>query len=336
MKFFITLCFPVFLFAQSFAQPEGRVSGKFIYHPPSSALLLIDGYQIHPESPTENSVWSWNGKTWKKIQASGPESRSLSSGSLNIKTNEITMYGGVGKNNYETLMDDVWKFNGSTWTKVNVNPIGSRDHHQMVYADHLDGFVVYGGQNSDRKFDSTTYVLKDGQFTSLNVQGPGSRFHFGMAYDRERKKVVLYSGGTRSKPLDSDVWEFDGAQWLRVTPVQKISGRVWPGMVYHDKMKMVLMHGGKATMSDGRFDFSDETWGWDGKTWSLVATKGPKALLIALGYDPVRDVVVAFGGSGNTTMSADLWELKDGTWKKIQDNGTWEWKENKYVKIEKQ
>jgi hypothetical protein len=333
MRFSILALIAILSNVHTIAQPEGRVSAKLIYHPPTKAMLLIDGYQIHPETK-ENPVWSWNGKEWKKIDASGPASRSLSAGALNKKTNDIVMFGGVGKKNYEEQMSDVWSFDGKSWNRIETNSIGPRDHHQMVYADHLDAFISYGGQNAERNFDSATYVLKEKTFKALNMYGPGSRFHFGMAYDPLRKKVVLYSGGTRGKPLDTDVWEFDGTKWERIVPVQKISGRVWASMVYNDKLKMVLMHGGKSNSSDGRFDFSNETWGWDGKTWTLVATNGPTGLLMALGYDPKRDVVVAFGGSGDTTMSAHLWELHNGTWKKISENGTWEWKNDKYVKIE--
>jgi hypothetical protein len=335
MRFLILFVFALLSNPQAVAQPEGRVSAKLIYHPPTESMLLIDGYQIHPET-NENPVWSWNGKAWRKIDARGPQSRSLSAGALNTKTNQVVMFGGVGKKNYETLMRDVWSFDGKVWTEVKTNSIGSRDHHQMVYAAHLDAFIIYGGQGSERKFDSATHLLKDNIFSSLDVNGPGARFHFGMAYDPRRQKVVLYSGGTKkSSRLDDSVWEFDGDKWDKIIPARKISGRVWPSFVYHEKLKMVLMHGGKAVGEDGKFDFSDETWGWDGKDWKLVASNGPRALLIALGYDPKREVVVAFGGSGSSTMCADLWELKSGVWKKIQDNGVWEWKDDKYVKVEK-
>lgn len=86
----------------------------------------------------------------------------------------------------------------------------------MVYAENIDAYVMYGGENEKRKKDSTTWLLKNGNWTEMQIPGPGSRVHFGMCYDPFRKKVVLY-GGHGTEGLRQDTWEFDGKEWNEIT-----------------------------------------------------------------------------------------------------------------------
>ena len=174
-------------------------------------MLLFDGYAMRP-SNGKNSVWKWDGKQWQEIDASGPVTKTLSSGDYDANKNVAVIFGGIGPKGYDELTGDCWMFDGKQWKKINTNDIDTRDHHKMVYADHLDAFVMYGGINSKRKNDSTTWILKDEKWISMDIAGPGARFHFGMAYDKSRKKIVLY-GGYGNDGLHHDTWEFDGKTW---------------------------------------------------------------------------------------------------------------------------
>ncbi|MBD2699068.1 hypothetical protein IC229_00350 [Spirosoma sp. BT702] len=193
----------------------------------------------------------------------------------------------------------------------------------MVFADHLNAFVVYGGFLVDFQHDSTTWLLKDGQFTALKLPGPGARGNFGMAYDPLRKKVVLFGGKFSSKDMPADLWEFDGQSWTHI-PVENIgiiSGRA---MTYSPDQKQVIIHG---TIG--------ETWGWNGKKLTKLASGGPLESGIALEYDTGRHVLAAYGGFGpGKTASSSLWELQNGLWNKVSDNGTWvQVGLNKYVRM---
>lgn len=312
--------FSVFLFttyAQNPNLPDGRTSGLLIYHPPSKSMLLIDGYQIHPET-NQNKVWSWDGKQWKQLEATGPVTKSLSSAALNTKTNEILVFGGVGKNGYESKTGDTWIFDGSHWKEVKTNNIGTRDHHKIVYADHLDAYVLYGGTLENRVNDTLTWIFKDGKFTSLSIPGPGQRFHFGMAYDRNRKKVVLYGGGPQNQ---DELWEFDGIAWEKIITLYNPGPRIWQSMVYDEHNKKIVMHGGR--------DKTD-TWSWDGKQWKLLTQNGPNTILPALGYDPISQSILLYGGGEpENKLSSTLWQFKNDQWAEITNNGKWQFKEGK-------
>jgi hypothetical protein len=332
---FTAICFLAILSIDCYAQPEARETAILCYSPLLHGMLLFDGYSIHPENG-KNTVWKWDGKQWQEIVASGPATKTLSSGAYDANKNVVVIFGGIGKGGYKDLTGDSWMFDGTQWEKINTNDIDTRDHHKMVYADHLHAFVMYGGTNSKRKNDSATWILKDGQWNALDIPGPGGRFHFGMAYDRARKKVVLY-GGYNSISIQHDTWEFDGKSWKKIN-VEGPGPRGRMTMTYDPDRKMVILHGGdvwkkKVDTSINKegeeWDLRGDTWGWDGKQWTKIAGDGPARMLIALGYDADRHVLVGFGGAApvkDDLVYADTWELKDNHWKKVADNGVWIWK----------
>jgi len=112
-----------FLYTTNDDLPNGRVTGNLIFSPQTKTLLLIDGYTSHPTDGT-NNVYSWDGKDWKKIPASGPDSKSLSSAALDTKNNKIVVFGGIGNKGYQSLHGDTWTFDGSQWQQVATNDIG--------------------------------------------------------------------------------------------------------------------------------------------------------------------------------------------------------------------
>lgn len=322
------------------AQPDARVTGNLIYSAITHSLLLIDGYTQHP-ADGKNSVYSWNGKVWEKINASGPDTKSLSTAALNTNTNEVVVFGGVGSKDYESLYGDTWSFNGKQWREIKTNNIGTRDHCRMVYDAQLDAFVMYGGQNEKRNNDSSTWILKNGQWQELKIEGPGSRFHFGMAYDPLRHKVVLY-GGYNSTGLQQDTWEFDGVAWKHITnDGPGLRGRF--SMTYDESRKMVILYGGDvwkkkvdtSVNADGEiWDIRSDTWGWDGKTWKELSAEGPARMLAALGFDASRNKLVLFGGGDELERNyADTWEFENNKWVKLADNGVWKWNGKDYEQI---
>jgi hypothetical protein len=64
---------------------------------------------------------------------------------------------------------------------------------------------------------------------------------------------------------------------------------------------------------------ANDTWGWDGRAWTLLAAHGPPRRGVhAMTFDIRRGVAVLFGGygSGNTFLN-DTWEWDGRTWTRI-------------------
>ena len=288
----------------------------------------------------DNDVYSWDGKAWGKIKAQGPPAKTLSSGALNGSTGDVCIFGGIGKKGYQELYGDTWRFDGNDWRSLKTNNIGTRDHHKMVYAQHLRCFVLYGGFNGRRERDSSTWILQNSRWSELHLKGPGSRYHFGMAYDAFRKKVVLY-GGYNYAGIQKDTWEFDGQKWKKVSE-EGPGNRGRFCMAYDTERKMVILHGGDAwkksvdtsVKKEGEtWDVKGDTWGWNGKQWILISKDGPARMLSALGYDAERKTLVLYGGiDGDETGYSDTWEFRNNVWVKMAENDRLKWNGKEFVK----
>jgi hypothetical protein len=83
-------------------------------------------------------------------------------------------------------------------------------------------------------------------------------------------------------------------------------------MTYDPDREVVVLFGG----TDGT-NLNDETWEWDGKTWSQIppSTGGPSARKDhALAYDAAQDVTVLFGGQTAAGLSNETWTWDGSSW----------------------
>ena len=84
------------------------------------------------------------------------------------------------------------------------------------------------------------------------------------------------------------------------------------------------------TVLFGGFDRSgiprDDTWGWDGVSWRLLAPGGPGARKWpAMAYDGTRGEIILFGGLGGVGRSqapfGDTWRWAGSEWRKVDSTG---------------
>lgn len=138
---------------------------------------------------------------------------------------------------------------------------------------------------------------------------PPIRRHCALAYDTSRARTVLFGGYAGIE--FSDTWEWDGVNWIQMTPNTSPPARAGHALVFDRSSGAVVLFGG---MTNGFPSFSD-TWEWDGVNWVQrhPSVSPPARRDHALVYDEGRSRVVLFGGStvGNLYL-ADTWEW-DGT-----------------------
>lgn len=314
---------PIALLAATncFAQdaPVGRATAHLFYMPSLQSPVLVDGYEKTNESPVQSEVWQLNQDGWQRINSGDYESRKLTAAALNTDKNEIFVFGGIGKDGYDHKKNDGLIFDGRKWTRVAANDIGSRDHHEMVYASHLKAYVMYGGVNGAREYDTLTWFFENGKWRSLNIPGPGKRVHHAMAYDRVRQNVVLYGGSKPGKQL-GDTWEFDGKQWTRKVEESLPGVMLRHTMLYDPQRRAVLLHGGH------------NLWSWDGTSWKLLSDKAPDRMFSALCFNEKLNTLILFGGVDGFLQS-DTWQWEGKSWKQTIGGKTWKWDEKveKYV-----
>jgi len=101
--------------------------------------------------------------------------------------------------------------------------------------------------------------------------------------------------------------------WTQKLPATSPQFGYFPAMVYDAARQQVVLFAGFDLQSN---TFSNETWIWDGFTWTqrFPATSPPARNSHAIAYDATRQQVVLFGGSVVGTISADTWVWDGVNW----------------------
>jgi hypothetical protein len=141
-----------------------------------------------------------------------------------------------------------------------------------------------------------------------------------MAYDPVRRRVLLFGGyATTSTYTLADTWEWDGTDWNQLNPARSPPGRSSHAMAYDAARARVVLFGGQNAW--GPSHMWEDTWEWDGTTWSERATPIRPAARRdhTMAYDSTRGRVVLFGGNTETSgfVIADTWEWDGTSWSKI-------------------
>ncbi|MFH2010871.1 MAG: hypothetical protein ABI333_30000 [bacterium] len=144
----------------------------------------------------------------------------------------------------------------------------------------------------------------------VTLDAPTGRQGVAMAYDSRRHRLVLFGGGPEGAYF-GETWEFDGVNWLDVTPAISPTPRKFHTLAFDDARGVVVLFGGSSNASEYR----DDTWEYDGTTW--VETSPPLSPAArnrhAMTYDSARGVMVLFGGLDPSYLG-DTWEYNGTVW----------------------
>ena len=183
-----------------------------------------------------------------------------------------------------------------------------------------DGGLLYhfGGKPTNTTEVNDMWIFDGTNWTDITpLVGvlPAARDWYGAAYDTARGRYVLFGG--RSTALGSnlgDTWEFDGANWIQMTPAVSPSVRRWGAMAYDLAAGVTILFGG-----EDNGVYNNETWSWDGATWTQLspATRPSIRGRGRLSYDLHTGTMVYFGGRDVAGPLADTWVWNGSNWNQI-------------------
>jgi hypothetical protein len=140
-----------------------------------------------------------------------------------------------------------------------------------------------------------------------------------MVYDSRRQRIVLFPGSVFRMAEGGNtrfpVWEWDGVAWTdRTSP----SAAQWPtprsmvGVAYDSHRGVVVVFGGVYGLGVSTSGFSDETWEWNGATFTQrqPAVAPTARNLHAMAYDQIRKATLMFGGQNLD----ELWQWDAVAW----------------------
>lgn len=136
-----------------------------------------------------------------------------------------------------------------------------------------------------------------------------------MVYDPENHGVIMFGGSAHTPTADGsnavslgDMWLWGGQQWWQLQ-VQGPSPRSASVAAYDSVRHVIVLFGGSGPGGAGPAKLFDDTWTWDGATWTqhFPAHKPNARFDAAMAFDKQRGVTVMYGGLGQT-------ETYDATW----------------------
>lgn len=154
---------------------------------------------------------------------------------------------------------------------------------------------------------------------------PSARSGAAMAFDPTTNRALLF-GGTAGFSTSNQTWAFNGLNWAQLTPTASPTGKTGMQLV-HDPVRGVFVMYGSSNTSPFGGPSVNQTWEFDGTTWTQVFPATTPGGLGNYGacYDSVRGRVVIYGGTANSFFpiaESGTWEYDGTNWSLRTTTGT--------------
>jgi len=173
----------------------------------------------------------------------------------------------------------------------------------------------------------------------VGIPPPLPRSGASLVYDQARHELVLFGGdvstegpGTVSTP-DRDTLTWNAGRWTLRRTASSPPARRDAVMAYDARRRKVVLYGGiglAASPVTGTQDQLDDTWTWDGSSWTQARPKHSPGFNFSwpatAAYDPASKAVLLYGftqtttqtGSGSgSSMNAETWSWDGSDWTRL-------------------
>lgn len=219
--------------------PDFRRFASIAYDANLKKTVLFGGYN---NNNYRNDTWLWNGTLWEEADISNrdrPDHRGMMAMWYDPLMHRTILYGGIGRSNIDrkvTRYGDMWAFDGSQWTLLEVTPTpGQKMGAQVAVHPTTGKLLLFGGLQAEtidddslRQFFTNDTWEWDGaasRWTKLEFPRlPDPRENGALAWDPAAGAFVLFGGYSRGFYY-SDRWLFTQQGWV---PLLDHAGRRRP------------------------------------------------------------------------------------------------------------
>jgi N-acetylneuraminic acid mutarotase len=260
-----------------------------------------------------NDTWEWDGSNWSKRSpsTSPPERYNHAMATLG---NKVLLFGGIQSSD---AFNDTWEWDGSNWTEKSpsTSPPARFSHAMATLGDKV---LLFGGAtSSDASLNfsmlTDTWEWDGSNWTekSSSTSPPGRFYH---AMTTLGDKILLFGGAISSLNVSmlTDTWEWDGSTWSQKSPSASPSAR--SALAMTTLGNKVLLFGG---LNNNPFliPVLNDTWEWDGSTWSQKILPASPPLRFAHAMATLKDKVLLFGGLDSSSHDYnDTWAWDGKNW----------------------
>jgi hypothetical protein len=287
--------------------------------------LASDGTNLYAGlgySTGEAELWKWDGSTWSKI---GGDTVNSSWADATYEIIDTILVSGsnvlVGLGSAYTTDPEVWKWNGSTWTKLGgdgLNDTWSDGPHEGVASLAINQGVLYAGLGWGSAGEAEVWSWNGSAWAKIG--GDGLNNSWNTDYEKV-SSLVSYNGelyaGLGSSAGDAEIWKYDGSSWTKVGG--DTVGVSWVTGNYEDVQSMTV-YNGKLIAGLGTGAGDGEIWSygdnkiaassrssWDAGWYHIAATYDGATAKIYV--DGLEDSATAFG---SVTLADSAYSLYIG------------------------
>lgn len=275
-------------------------------------------------------VWEFNGSAWNMIGGQGIKgswSEDTYEDVFTLQQYKGALYAGLGTTANDA---EVWKYDGSSWTKVGGDSVNSG---WTINYEQVNSLTVYNGHLyaglGNTANDSEVWSWDGSSWTKVGGDGLNGSWATGVNIENVLSLAVYNNklvAGLGSTTGDAEVWNYDGSSWTKIGGDGISSSwntnyeEVYTMRIYDDKLI--------AGLGNGTGDA--EVWSYDGSSWTQIGGDGMSSSWDDGTYERVRSMAVYNGefyvGIGDTAGDGEVWKWNGSSWSQIggdSENNGW-------------
>ena len=288
-------------------KPKARWTHGICYDTDNKTVLIFGGSGA---DDFFGDLWSFSNGTWKKLSDAGPPPRFKFAFAYDEKRKRAVLFGGSGPNH--ELFSDTWEWDGKAWTKINAVGPAKRNHPMAGYDPQSQTIIIKGGFNESGlltdswSFDGTKWI----QLTDAGSAGNG--LAHGMFVDGSTKRLTLITaemGDRNQQQIRNTWWTLNKNKWE--------PGKEFPSTSNQSIQAITAYGNGGVIFFDGDdIKNNNPLTAWLSKgNWTKQNIRGPAPRIgHAMVWDPVKKVVVLFGGFNRKNFFDDTWIFQNEKW----------------------
>jgi hypothetical protein len=280
-------------------------------------------------APADSAVWT-------PVADPQPPLRISPVAWMDSSQSRVLRYGGTsGGYSFTDPRLDMWSLAlgaEPAWTPIWTDSLIPPERFGHVAFGDADGSRWFVGLGDQAQVFERSATFNAIPWKPLDPNGPDARFWAESARDDAGSRALVFGGGTSQDPTTlgsefADLWAFDfaGTAWSLVPAVGAPPARAEPLTLFDAARRRLIVHGGRFS-APGKVRPRSDTWSYDvaTNTWSPLAAGSFGGRWAETGiYDPVRDRLIAFGGTDTVSRWNDVHvlPLAGGTWTVLPTSG---------------
>jgi galactose oxidase-like protein/Kelch motif protein len=275
--------------------PPSRYGGALTYDAVHHVVVMFGGFS--GGGALLNDTWIWNGTNWlQRFPATSPPARHYHFLAYDSTHHRILLFGGLDQTGWR---NDTWTWDGMNWTER--HPAASPDpragNNSLADDPGVGGLVLFGGYDASQSFNDT-WEWNGTSWTQVFPATSPTSGSPSLAYSSGDGKVILFG-------LGQQTWGFTGTNWIERFPATSPPARSFNGMA--GARRGVVIFGGSGSPLS-----LDDTWRFNGTTWTQLSGPGPSARqFISIALDRRSNNIVLFGGYDFAgSVLGDTWTLE--------------------------